>query len=149
VSIDAVIEHLLAIAAPSSGENMLGFVIDLDHALFERPDLTEPHIRATDDPRCLVVAETAVGDSVQSLQEIAAALRDVWDGIAYKDFEASSCVWYEEATVLRFATCLERGHLFVTGRIVVSGGPYPMLVESYNRDFGWLRGPLPSLRQTG
>ena len=144
--IDSVIDGLMATAAPSSGDNLSGFVLDADHDLFELSSIfTDRRIRITDDPSCLVVIEATVSDSVETIQAVSQALRTLWIGLAYADFQASRTVPYREATVLRFATYMARGNLFVTGRIVAGGGPYSNLAEEFERRFGKLSGPLATL----
>ena len=143
--IDAVIDGLIATAHPSSGANLSGFAMDMDHALYMAKELAEFRIRRTDGPRCLLIVEATVADEAERLPDVSRALGRIWTDTAYAGFQASACVRYREATVLRFATHLASANLFVTGRIVAAGGPYTALVDRFERTFRKLSGPLPPL----
>ena len=145
--IEPVIDRLIETAAPSSGADLDGFALDADYALFECAAIADRRLRTTDDPRCLVIIEASVSETVADLQEVGRALRIVWARLAYQDFQACTSVRYREATVLRFVTYLARGNLFVTGCLVASGGPYARLVDRFERDFQKLDGSLPRLSE--
>ncbi|MGB2718033.1 MAG: hypothetical protein WBC51_27850 [Vicinamibacterales bacterium] len=143
--IEAVIQAVRGQGQPSSGDNLAGFAIDADHYVAEGGALVDVDVRTTDRPECLVEVRATVADHVQSLQDVASALREAWTSLAYSDLQATSCGWYREATVLRFVTAMQRPALFVTGRIVARGGPQERLVERFIRDFSALHGQLPHL----
>lgn len=147
--IEGVIAAVRANSQPSFGDNLLGFSIDADHYVAESGVLVDVDVRTTRDAECLVDVRATVADHVQSLQEVSSALREAWTPLAYSDLQATSCIWYREATVLRFVTAMHDPGLFVTGRIIARGGPQPRLVERFLKDFGALHGPLPSLPELG
>jgi hypothetical protein len=143
--IESVIDRLIEVGSPSSGHDLEGFVADADHAIFMSHALTDSRVRLAGDSRALLAIDTTVSATTEKLQDVSRALRDVWAELAYKSLQASAITWYREATILRFATYAEQFGMFVTGRIVASGGPYAQLVDRFERDFGKLSGPLPSL----
>ena len=143
--IEHVIDRLIEVGSPSSDTSLEGFVIDADHAIFMSHALTNSRVQITGDLRVLLAIDTTVSATTEKLQDVSRALRDVWAELAYKSFQASTITWYREATILRFATYSEQFGMFVTGRIVASGGPYADLAHRFEQDFGKLHGPLPSL----
>ena len=131
--IERVIKQVLAAAPLSTGDNLLGF--EIDFAEFVGRRFHDVSVRRTKDPAWVLDARAAPGKRISSLQDVSRRLQAVWAAIAYPEFEASSCVWYREATVFRFVTAVSSEGLCVTGRIVVSGGPYDRMVRVFERDF--------------
>ena len=145
---ESVISEVVSTASASSGDNLTGFVYDAEHYLSENEVLVDVSVRRTAEPRCLLVIDARVTDKATTLQDVASTLREAWVSLAYAEFEASSCAWYREATLLRFVTVMSGPRLFVTGRVIASGGPYDRLVERFVREFGELHGPLDSVPKT-
>ena len=141
--IENLIDQVVSALPPSSGADLSGFTLDLDHALWKkRGTFTSAQIKRSPDPACLVEVTAVVSDSAKSLQEVKKSLLDIWRSTAYTFFQASSCIWYQEATVLRFVCISSSEKFFVSGAITASGGPYERLAKEFEQKFG----PLPSLR---
>jgi hypothetical protein len=141
--IETVIAQVMAARTPSSGENLDGFEIDLDAALFaqvvgDNEVLTDPSIVRTQDPLCMLEARAAVHPAVTSIFDVFQALWRVWAGARYHTFEAASLISYPDAVVLRFVTAGSEP-LCVSGRVVVSGQKAKALLAEYAREHG----PLP------
>jgi hypothetical protein len=75
---DAVIQTVLSQGQPSSGDNLLGFSIDADHYVAEGGALVNVDVRRSDRPDCLIDVRATVADHVQTLQDVALALRGAW-----------------------------------------------------------------------
>ena len=86
----------------------------------------------------MIEIEAVLAEGVDSLQAVANQLKGLWDVLAYNCFEASSIEWYREATILRFVTVNKSEGYYLTGKVRVSGGPYPKLAESFQQHFGEL-----------
>lgn len=145
--IERVIDLVCQNARPGSGTNLEGFVTDADFYLWKSGFLDAIRVRQTDRPQRMLEIEATVTDKAQSLQEVAWALREAWTNLAYADFEASSCRWYREGTVLDFVTIMRERGVFVTGRMFATGTSQAELVARFVRDFGPMYGELQSLSE--
>jgi hypothetical protein len=143
--IEEVISSVIENMRSSSNDVSEGFFVDVDHFLEQCQALQSVQFEPSSDPRSLVVAIAEVDSSVESIQDLTYALKEVWGAIAYLHFEATSIQWFKEATVLRFVTVISDENYYVTGTIRVAGPHYPLLVQRFERDFGDMHGPLPSL----
>ena len=141
--IDTVIAHITATIPASSGANLLGFEMDA-FLYFSGQELWHADVHRSDEPSCLIRANLLLTEKVATVQDIATALRDVWQSIMYADFGACSINWYREATCLRFVTAIA-DKFYVTGTALAHGPNYPDLVAAFDRDFSRLRAPLRSL----
>ncbi|MGE0708062.1 MAG: hypothetical protein AB7T09_08645 [Planctomycetota bacterium] len=153
-TVEAVMEQITKSQFPSSGGNLSGFLIDLEHALECSPVVAgnvQVRVygqqgaweRRDDLLSNMVEVHAEVAEDVDSLQELASGLKRLWGDVHYGYFEATSLIWAKEATLLRFVTVLDRDELFVTGTLRVSGMHYQPLVDRFEKGFG----PLPSLEQ--
>lgn len=134
---DDVIARVLAWAKPSSGDNLLGFEIDAEHAFASTEIFDTIRIEETSDPSCLLrVHLTAAGDT-QALQDISSALRKAWSQLVYLGFEANAIEQYRDAVVMRFVTATGDGKLCVTGEAIATSSNYEQLVEDYERKFAF------------
>ena len=136
--LESVVTEVFRSALPSAGDNLAGFAEDAERSLRATRVFSGVTVRRVGDPRCLLDIRAEVGRSAESLQAVSDALCSAWVSMAYEGFEASSCVWFREAMVLRFVTAMEGARLFVTGRVLVSGGPYLELVQRFEGAFGSL-----------
>lgn len=142
--IEAVIQQVLASVPPSSGDNLLGFKIDANYYFEAHKAFTKTRVSQTQNPACLLDMRGEVAPHVSSLQEISTALIEVWQSLAYNDFQATACHWYQEATVLRFVTVISDNQFCVTGRMAIAGPHYPKLAQQFDQNFGLLL-HLPSM----
>jgi hypothetical protein len=143
--IERVIQMVIANAYPTSADGLAGFAVDAEHYLGRTGTLQDIEIHQAGRPECLLEIRAAVAERTGTLQEVSTALREAWLALAYAEFEAASSVRYSDATVFRFVTAMDRGTggvLYVTGEIVVDRGPYPRLVDRFEREFGDLQGGL-------
>jgi hypothetical protein len=139
--IERVIQMLVADGYPSSGDKLAGLSVDAEHYLSQSGILEEVSVRQTGEPECLLAIQATVTSRAQSLQDVSTTLRRAWAALASSAFEASSCAWYQDATVLRFVTVM-KGGVFVSGEVVAQGGPYAQLVEKFEHEFGDMHGGL-------
>ncbi len=116
----------------------MGFAIDVEHYLDSCEAIDNISVSETQDHVCLLEIRGDITDQVSTVQEINKVLAAVWQGLAYRNFQATSCQWYREATIFRFVTVVSGNSFYVTGKIVIGGGKYPLLVERYDQDFGML-----------
>ena len=126
----------------SDDSSLDGFCMDADHYFGNHPAFLDVEVKVRPQYKeCVISIEVKISDAVSSLQEISHALNDVWLEIHYRDFQASSCEHFFEATVFRFVTGVDFS-LLVTGEVVATGANYTDLVKIHERDF-WF---APALR---
>ena len=140
-----MIQQIVSELHPSSGDNLTGFIIDTDHFLEESGKFKSVKVSRTKDRLCLVNAHVELSYEIRTIQYLSQLLYDAWNNIRYDHFAASACHWCKEATIFRFVTIISKNDFFVTGKITANGEPYSKLVENFDRDFGELHGPLPSM----
>lgn len=140
--IESIIELIQKTHSPSTDENLMGFVQDMDYALWKHKAFKKCKTKRTSDPNCLIRACVKIAAKVRSVQEIADAFEKIGNEIGYNELKVISIKWYSDATVLRFVTAMHGADLFVTGTVVASGRRYPKLVESYNAEYGEWHGNL-------
>lgn len=144
--IENLIHQLTATLPPSSGLNLQGFTADLEHALRNKPGFfTSAQVKLGPDPSRLIEATALITDEAKSLQDVKQALLDIWRATAYSFFQASSCIWYQEATVLRFVSIISPEEFFVSGVITAQAGPYARLAKEFEQKFH----PLPRYPKPG
>jgi hypothetical protein len=147
--IELIVQRVIEAIPPSSGDDFLGFYYDVEHYFV---DSNSAFVHATaavrDDNSCLLEMRGDIAPHISSLQEISGELHDLWRTLAYPHFQASSCKWYQEATVLRFVTVIHDDLFYVTGKVMVGGGHYAELIKKFERDYRMkipsLSDPLPS-----
>ncbi len=109
----------------STGDNLLGFQIDIDYGLLEYRDIFEDaDVKETGEPRCALLATTNVKDETLTADYVAKMLEELWlKSLRYQHWEAHSIEKLKDQLVLRFVTTSgdTRNDLCVTGKIVVSG----------------------------
>jgi hypothetical protein len=133
--IESIVGSIRCQLPPSSGDNLTGFLMDADHFFSEHGAFATVDVRRSEDVTSQLNVTLSISERVQSLQDLAYALGDVWRSIAYQHFEASSVTWFREATVFRFVTVISGELFFVSGTARASGPHYPRLVEAFERDF--------------
>jgi hypothetical protein len=143
-----IFEHVIQIVTadryPISGDELARFSVEVKHYLSRSGILGDVFVQETGRPESLLEIQAIVMDRANTLQEVSGALRQAWLAVAYSDFEAATCLWYANGTILRFVTAMdrERGGVYVTGEAIASGGPYERLVERFEHDFGDVHGGL-------
>jgi hypothetical protein len=140
--IERVIEAIASDGYPSSGDSLARFATDAEHHLSKSGMLEDVDVDQTGEAKCLLAIRATVTGRARTLQDVSTALRQAWAALGYSDFQAASCTWYSDATVLRFVTGIASQRTFVTGEIVARGGPYEKLVETFEHDFGDVHGGL-------
>ena len=130
----------------SGGDNLAGFLIDLDCYSEKNPALSKVAIKETTDPENMILLSAEVAPSVSSLSDLQSALSMLWLDIAYSDIQASAIMTYHDRCVLRFVTAIEPAVLFVSGSFLVSGPRYAELAGDYERN--WNR-TLPFVEESG
>jgi hypothetical protein len=145
--IEELITSLVGRLAPSSGDDLSGFLMDCEAYLAE-DDLVFAKVDVGSGPnsRNMVNARLLVASTALSIQHIHNALRAAWSKLAYHEFQATGCKWYSDAMVMRFVTAVPESRLLVTGTFVASGGAYPKVAAEFGRDFAAISGPLPAWR---
>jgi hypothetical protein len=137
--IDHVIQSLSAAGYPISGDALATFSNAAELHFGKGGVLDHIDVHQTGELERLLEIRATVTKRAHTLQEVSAALRPAWAALAFSEFEASTCTWYQDGTVLRFATAAEqggRGGMFATGEVIVSGGTYSSLVERFENEFG-------------
>jgi hypothetical protein len=129
----------------SAGDDLLGFVMDCDAYLGAQDIFSMADVQRSEDPLSMVNAALVVKSSVPSLQDISRAIKAAWTEIAYREFQASSLRWCEEATVFRFVTGDPLVGLGVTGTFIATGDHYARLVDEFRAEFGKLGAKIQQL----
>lgn len=135
--IDDVIASVLAWARLNEGSNLDGFIMDADHAFESTDTFDSVNVEATSDPSRLLLIRVVARETTSTLQEIANAMQTAWSQLVYLGFEASMINRYRDATVMRFVTASNDGHLCVTGEVVATSPNYEALVADYEANFSF------------
>jgi hypothetical protein len=134
--IESIIQRVMDSTRPSSGSDLLGFEMDSVAYFGGNKAFLNAKVSRTGDPSCLLEMHGEIRKHIKSLQQIRSVLNKIWFDLEYRHFQATSCVWYKEATVLRFVTVISDNAFYVTGKMIVGGGHYSQLVEKYEREYG-------------
>ncbi|MEZ4544770.1 MAG: hypothetical protein R3C24_12870 [Cyanobacteriota/Melainabacteria group bacterium] len=60
----------------------------------------------------------------------------IWGELSYNAFEASSCIHYRQASVLRFVTVPSFQDYYISERMVVSSVKQERLIDNLRKSFG-------------
>jgi hypothetical protein len=134
--IERIIKRVMDSTSPSSRDNLTGFEIDADHYFGSNEAFANATVSRTDDLSCMLEMRGEIADHISSLQQIGGVLNEIWQNLAYAHCEASSCEWYKEAMIFRFATVISGDAFYVTGKMIVGGEHYSCLAERFENDFG-------------
>ncbi len=99
----------------STGDNLLGFEIDIESYLEMSETFKGIRVSRTGDTNCLIVAKCKYA-STTTPDEVAKELEEIWmDSLRYQEFEKHVCKIQERTVVFYF--CTTSDHLGVTGKI--------------------------------
>jgi len=146
--IERVIKNVTDQLYPSFGDNLLGFSIDSEYYLEEQEKFNSVDVKVTSNNLCLITADITISADMPSLQSINHSLYEVWQSIQYSYFEASSCQWFQEATVFRFVTIICDSGFYVTCEFNVTGNTYSKLVKRFENDFKAIECSIPNMSKT-
>lgn len=141
--IEETIQDVAAGTVASSGDNLTGFEIDLDHALFQAGLAEDARIIRSDDDVSMLNVSIALPASFGSIAQVSLALAEVLMVIAYDTFHAAAFAYYRDAAILRFVTAVPSQGLRVTGTILVHGTSYEKLAEKDRPGVPPMPGGLP------
>ncbi len=111
------ITFALTHSTPSTGDNLLGFRIDLDYALVRRFD--NVRVTSSDNPRCLINAICRAPDHLADPALVESMLMRIWlEELRYESFEAHEIAHGYKQVSLGFVTQAGK-NLCVTGSITV------------------------------
>ncbi|MBF7074618.1 hypothetical protein ISG33_14525 [Glaciecola sp. MH2013] len=103
----------------SEGDNLLGFLFDLEYYLEELEGVSNVSVRSTDDEENLLVASFKFAHDI-SEKEMADRLKNTWlDCLSYASFEKHSFVLSQRK--VEFYFCTISSPIGVTGKIVGNG----------------------------
>lgn len=140
--IEELIKEWSARLRLSSGDDLGGFLLDVDFAFDEVSGVTSVNCADSATSLSLVNVIVTFETGISSVQAIGDALSSGFRRLAYPSFQASSVAWYREATVLRFITAARDGNLCVTGTMIGVTEKYDRLVDAYDYSFGSMGGRL-------
>jgi hypothetical protein len=144
--IELIIKQTAKKIPPSSGANLSGFTVDLDHAFWKAKNIFHPYkISITPNPRQLIVAKAQITKRVKDLHKVFETAEEIWASVIYRHFEASSYQLYREGAVLRFITVISSESLFVSGSIILEGERYKSLISERQQEMGKAYDSLPSM----
>ena len=102
----------------SSGDNLLGFVIDVETYLEDSDNFFDVTVNSTKNVESLIVATCKYNDKL-SEDEVAKELKNLWEfDLRYTEFEKHEDIISEGKVVLHF--CSTSGSLGVTGKITAT-----------------------------
>jgi hypothetical protein len=122
---DEALEALRTNVAQSTGDNLLGFEMDLLAALAEEELLRDP-VAERSEADSTITARAELAPSAGSLQQVQELLFRVWQRTCYHGFQATSLELRADLAELRFMTGATP-HLGVTGTVQVCGPHYQKL----------------------
>lgn len=114
--IDDVIQATLRKATPNRGDDLAGFLTDLDYAFESEPLFGSFTVEQTNDPACMIRVCVVAQDD----ENVPNALRKAWSWLAYETFQATAIARSPEAVVMRFVTASADGGLCVTGEVIAT-----------------------------
>lgn len=129
---ERIVTDWLQSATPSSGDNLLGFDIDLFYALMKSMCFSHITTRRTGDPRAMIVATCRLKPKYRATITLPDALITLWENdIGYRTAKAYDVQYDGKKLFFRFATRMGFAptDLCVTGSIIVSGVPIPARTE--------------------
>lgn len=124
-------------ATPSTGDNLLGFDIDLFYALMKSTYFSHITTRRTGDPRAMIVATCRLKPKCRATITLPDDLIALWENdIGYRAAKAYDVQCDGKKLFLHFATLMGFAptDLCVTGRIVVSGVSISTKTEELTRN---------------
>ncbi len=124
MDIEADITRSLRKTPISSGENLLGFPIDVDHYLEDSGYFQDIHFEDSIDPRFAIIVRCRVSDPSAPMRDIARILENIWlEDLQYSYSKSHSMNISEKMVSLRFLTITgpSKNHLCVIGIIEVIG----------------------------
>ena len=133
--IEDVIGQVIAKAPVLNGDDLIGFVVDAKHYASRHKLFTDVVVNVTDRVDCIMEVSATVAESAVSLQEISAALFDVWRDLYYFHFQAAALSWHTDRTQLRFVTMPDSENYSVTGRIIAIAPHQQALVKNFKEKF--------------
>ncbi len=115
-------EEVLRRYPPSSGENLLGMMIDLESLLADLEALDCVQVRAAERPECLIEARCRVADNHISVVDTVARIEQIWLALLCygQGLEAHRIIQSDHETVLECLTVPKDGWCYVTARIIIS-----------------------------
>lgn len=143
--VEEVIRSLLGRISVSSGDDLLGFVLDLQHEIESVDGITRSWVRDQPSLLSMVSVFAEFADGIPSIQDLGLRIQRVSDAVMYPAFRCSSLRWYRDAAVVRFVTASKERHLCVTGTIVAVSKDYPELVKRFDATYSSMVGPLPEM----
>ena len=136
--IERTIKLVVEGVPPSSGNDLVGFSIDVDHFFSADELFDDVQVKQTDQPSELLRVRVKLVSRAIRMHEISASLCAIWSRLGYPHFEASSVTRYREAVVMRFVTVMSGERLAVTGTAIVSGPTYADAVREFEHGFSKL-----------
>jgi hypothetical protein len=121
---ERIVTDWLQSATPSSGDNLLGFDLDLFYALMKSTYFSHITTRQTGDPRAMIVAICRLRPKCRATITLPDDLITLWENdIGYRAAKAYDVQYDGKKLFFRFATRMGFAptDLCVTGSIVVSG----------------------------
>ena len=143
--IEKLISDIASRLPPSSGDDLLGFAMDVDVRFGEEEGFEDVTTQRVANPLELLRVKIVLSERMTSLQDVSQKASRAWMRVAYDRFQASSVTWFREATEIRFVTIIGGDHFFVSGRAIVTGTTYAKLVERFEETFGGVHGPIPPM----
>ncbi len=121
-TLEAAIHESLHLVPLSTGDNLLGFEIDLVQGLERSGQFTGVTIKRTDQRTCKLIATCTTTNS--DTATVATSLQRIWkEQLCYEHFEAHDVQQATNSVILRFVTRSgdHAEDLCVTGEIIASG----------------------------
>lgn len=113
-----------------------GFFHDVDNYFCCSGSMVAASSELINEPLCMLELKGRVGESFSSMRDMATLMYAIWGELSYNAFEASSCIHYRQASVLRFVTVPSFQDYYISGRMVVSSVKQEQLVEQFEKGFG-------------
>lgn len=141
--IEIVIKDVVARTPPSHGDNLTGFIMDLDHAINQSGLSDDAKIIKSGDDLSILNVPLSLPLTVNTLEKLSSALHGILADIAYTTFHAAAFTYHRDAAALRFVTAVPDSGLRVTGTIIVAGPAYVKVAGRSDRTLTPLPGGLP------
>ncbi len=129
--IEQIISEVIARNRAACGQ---GWLEDARHYFCEHEAWHKASAFERTDEHCVLELKSTVSPALSSLGELRSIQQKIWLEMAFSYFEASSVIFYKEASVLRFVTLANKTSTCLTGRMIVAEGTTFDTQECSSRD---------------
>ncbi len=119
--IEEIVQTILRSHKTSSGDNLLGMILDMKHFLGLCDGLSVTSLKVTEYPASLLDIEMHATEEATSKRDLTIKLEQVWSCCQYRYLQCYSIESTDECLTLRFVTVISADSFCVTGVFRILG----------------------------